>query len=101
MSRMLRIFEVALLVLFLAGSARADLKMASLFQDHMVLQRDKPLKIWGWVDAGEKVTVTFADQTKTVIAEKGPSMTSGQAVKWMVTLDPLVAVYQLPLRMSR
>jgi hypothetical protein len=42
MSRMLRIFEVALLVLFLAGSARADLKMASLFQDHMVLQRDKP-----------------------------------------------------------
>ena len=94
MSRMLRIVEVALLVLFLAGSSRADLKMGSLFQDHMVLQRDKPLKIWGWVDAGEKVTVTFADQTKTVIAEKGPSMTSGQAVKWMVTLDPMPASTQ-------
>jgi sialate O-acetylesterase len=80
---MLRIFEVALLVLFLAGSARADLKMASLFQDHMVLQRDKPVNVWGWAEEGTKVTVQFADQKKTATTDKNG--------KWLVTLDPMAA----------
>jgi sialate O-acetylesterase len=80
---MLRIFEVALLVLFLAGSARADIKMASLFQDHMVLQRDKPVNVWGWAEEGTKVTVQFADQKKTATTDKNG--------KWLVTLDPMAA----------
>jgi sialate O-acetylesterase len=42
----------------------------NLFQTNMVLQRDKPVSIWGWADPGEKVTVSFAGQTKTATADK-------------------------------
>ncbi|RZJ79241.1 MAG: sialate O-acetylesterase, partial [Flavobacterium sp.] len=47
----------------------------------MVLQREKPINIWGFAKAGEKVTVNFAKQTKTTITDvKG---------NWLVTLAPL------------
>ena len=36
--------------------------VANVFQSNMVLQRDKPLNIWGWADPGEEVTVSFAGQ---------------------------------------
>ena len=61
----------------------ADVKLATIFSNHMVLQRDKPVPIWGWADAGSKVTVSFADQVKTA--------TTDDAGKWMVKLDPLKA----------
>ncbi len=32
----------------------------NLFQSNMVIQRDKPVSLWGWADPGEKVTVTLA-----------------------------------------
>jgi sialate O-acetylesterase len=57
--------------------------VANLFQDHMVLQRDKPVKVWGWADAETKVTVQFADQKKTATTDKNG--------KWLVTLDPMKA----------
>lgn len=44
----------------------------------MVLQREKPINIWGWASVGEKVTVTFHQQTKSIKADK-----SG---KWMISL---------------
>ncbi|MGB1925761.1 MAG: hypothetical protein ACPHL6_04480, partial [Rubripirellula sp.] len=36
-----------------------DLCVSNLFQSSMVLQRDKPIRIWGWCDAGEEVVVEF------------------------------------------
>ena len=41
---------------------RAGLCLSNLFQTNMVLQRDKPLKVWGWAAAGEQVTVSFSGQ---------------------------------------
>ena len=41
---------------------RDGLCVSNVFQSHMVLQRDKPLTIWGWATAGEEVTVSFAGQ---------------------------------------
>jgi sialate O-acetylesterase len=40
----------------------------NLFQSGMVLQRDKPIRIWGWADAGENVTVTFGDKSHACTA---------------------------------
>jgi sialate O-acetylesterase len=40
----------------------------NLFQSGMVLQRDKPIRIWGWAEPGEHVTVTFGDKTHSCTA---------------------------------
>ena len=43
----------------------------NLFQSNMVLQRDKQVAIWGWASPREKVSVSFAGQTKEAKAGKG------------------------------
>lgn len=53
------------------------------FTDNMVLQRDKPLTIWGTGAAGEQVTVRFAGQSKTATVDATGS--------WAVTLEPMPA----------
>ena len=55
---------LVLLGLFLtvANGLSAELKPASLFQDHMVLQRGKPVPVWGTADAGKPITVKIGTQ---------------------------------------
>ena len=36
-----------------------EFRLARIFTDNMVLQRDKPITVWGWARAGAKVTVTL------------------------------------------
>lgn len=55
--------------------------VSNVFQSGMVLQRDKPCRIWGWADPGQKVSVTFADQEAMAIA--------GQDRRWEVLLPAL------------
>lgn len=56
----------------LAPVASADVKLPSVFASNMVVQRDKPLVIWGWADKGESVTVSFGGKEATAKAdEKG------------------------------
>ena len=67
----------------LASPAAADVKLPSVFGSHMVVQRDKPLTVWGWADAGEEVTVTFGGKSATAKADdKG---------NWKVTLPAFEA----------
>ncbi len=40
----------------------------NLFQSNMVVQRDKPIPIWGWAAPDEKVTVTFGDESRSIAA---------------------------------
>ena len=72
-----------LTLLTFAFTAAADVTLPPVLGNGMVLQRDLPVPVWGWADAGEKVSVTFAGQTKTAKA--------GDDGKWMVKLDPLKA----------
>lgn len=65
-----------------ALSAQADVKLPVIFSDHMVLQRDQKVPVWGWADEGEKVTVEFAGQKVETMAKGG---------KWSVALTPLKA----------
>lgn len=60
-------------------SLYANVKMPKIFGDNMVLQRNKPIPVWGWADANERISVQFNHQTKTIKADK-----SG---KWMIKLD--------------
>lgn len=61
-----------------------SLKLASVFNDHMVLQRLKPIPIYGTANAGEEVEVQFQNKKlKTITGDNGnwkvvfPSMPSG------------------------
>jgi sialate O-acetylesterase len=47
-------------VLLLACLAHAEVRLPTLFSSHMVLQRERPIHVWGWADPGEKVSATFA-----------------------------------------
>ena len=49
----------------------------------MVLQRNKPVPIWGWADPGETVTLAFADQKQ--------SATAAPNGRWMIQLKPMKA----------
>ena len=76
---------LVLLTLLIVGvrNAKAEVRLARIFADHMVLQRDQPIQIWGWADKGEKVKVQFASHAaETTAAEDGA---------WSVTLKPLKA----------
>jgi sialate O-acetylesterase len=44
----------------LAGAAQAEVQLAGLFGDHMVLQREAPIRVWGRADPGERVQVQLA-----------------------------------------
>ncbi|MEI6644656.1 MAG: sialate O-acetylesterase [bacterium] len=83
MRRRTALFVLMTVVLGLQSLAVDGLKVAFLFTDHMVLQREMPVPVWGWADPGVKVTVEFAGQTKTALADA-----SG---KWSVKLDAMFA----------
>ena len=73
----------ALLLGPLAGLRADEVKLAPLFSDHLILQRNMPVPIWGSATAGEAVRVTLAGQSKTAIADN--------AGRWRVVLEPLQA----------
>jgi sialate O-acetylesterase len=68
------------IVLFISHFIVANVTLPRIFSHNMVLQRNKPIPVWGWAAAGEKVTVEFNKQKKTVKADK--------AGQWKVMLDP-------------
>ena len=60
------------------AQAGASLSFGGIFQDHAVLQRDRPIEVWGRATGGEEVTVSLAASTVSTRADA-----SGQ---WSVTL---------------
>lgn len=61
----------------------ADVKLPTIFSNNMMLQRDAEVKVWGWADAGEKVTVSFKGQTVNTVADQNGN--------FMVVLKPFSA----------
>jgi sialate O-acetylesterase len=77
------VIVVALLLSLIATPMHASVKLASFFSDHMVLQRDRKICIWGIGDANASVEVSIASQrVSTVVATNG---------SWKVYLEPMVA----------
>lgn len=60
-----------------------QLELASPFGEHMVLQRQHPIPVWGWAEPGETITV--------VIAGSHASATVGTDGRWRCDLAPLEA----------
>ena len=85
---MRNVFIALLLSIFSSTflTAEASVVLPKVLSSNMVLQRDKPVTIWGFASAGTNVSVKFAGQSKTCIA--------GENGKWMVSLDPLKASFE-------
>jgi sialate O-acetylesterase len=74
MKKLLCIF----LGIMLSQNSFSQIRLPKLISDGMVLQRDKPLKIWGWASPKEKINIYFNKKTyKVITSDKG---------KWELTL---------------
>lgn len=62
------------------------LRTSILFQDHMVLQRDKEIKVWGNADAGERITVAMQGKTAAALTDA-----SG---RWEAVCGPFAASFR-------
>jgi sialate O-acetylesterase len=75
-----QILGLTLTILF---CARADVTLPRLLTDHMVLQRDRPIHIWGRAAESEDVSVTFQNETQATKAD--------ELGRWSVYLKPQTA----------
>jgi sialate O-acetylesterase len=65
------------------GEVPETLELAAPFTNNMILQRQKPVPVWGYAVPGDKIMVAFAGQTKTAKADRKGD--------WMIKLDALEA----------
>lgn len=72
--------------------AGADVRMPKVFTDDMMLQRDKPVRVWGWAEAGEDVSVALAGKTAATKADAGgawkvelPALKEGENLEMTIT----------------
>lgn len=80
-TRLAVVLFLALMGAWLSLSAQAEERLAQIFQDNMVLQRERPVPVWGWAKAGAQVEVSFGGQKKQAGADDHGY--------WKVVLDPL------------
>ncbi len=57
--------------------------VSNVFQTNMVLQRDKPISVWGWAEPGESLVVSFNGRQQETSAAADRS--------WRVTLPAMAA----------
>ena len=68
--------SIALIItLFTDDATAGTLKTHGIFSSNMVIQRDKPITIWGWAEPGRKVSVQFG-------GEKIEATANGEAGRW-------------------
>ena len=67
--------------MLVVAAGAETLRLPNIFGDHMVLQCELPVVVWGWAEEGEKVTVSFGTQSKSTKADSDG--------RWRVRLKPL------------
>jgi sialate O-acetylesterase len=77
------LLAIGLLIALLASPVVAAIKLPSILGDNMVLQRDRPVAVWGWDEPGTEVTVAIGDNQAVAKADE-----SG---KWSLQLSAMPA----------
>ena len=80
--KLVNILAVILLIVFFAGTAFCDVRLPAIIGNNMVLQQQSNVNIWGWADAGEKVTVNVSWQQLS-----GVSTIADEDGKWKVKVN--------------
>src|SRR5471030_532497 len=85
-------YFILIISLCCALTSRAAIRLPALVGDHMVLQRDKPINVWGYARPAEAVTITFAGKTYTATTSddgkwsaKMPALKSGGPYQMILT----------------
>jgi sialate O-acetylesterase len=86
--RMRRLLLLATIALT-AMPAAADVRLPTIFTDNMMLQRDLPVRVWGWAEVGEAVSVTLSGNTAATKADKNG--------RWTIELPAIKAGENLEL----
>ena len=76
---MKKLFSALLLCVSMFMITKANVRLPKFFSDNMVLQRNKPINIWGWASPKEKISIQFNHQTKTIKVDN--------TGKWLIKLD--------------
>jgi sialate O-acetylesterase len=76
-------FGFFIFLLVASFAVEAEITLPKILGNHMVLQRNQPIPVWGFAASGEKVTVSFGNQTKTALANAQGT--------WKVLLNPMSA----------
>ncbi len=79
----MRTFAPLLFFCLVFSASVAEVRLSKAFSDNMVLQRQLPIKIWGWADAKEKVTLQLGKSKAKV--------QPGKNGYWLATLPPMEA----------
>lgn len=79
-------------LLLISEAAFADIRLPALIRDSMVLQRNSPLKIWGWAAPGEVIKISFNGKTIRTSA--------GKEGKWLATLPAMKAGGPYEMRLT-
>ncbi len=73
------------IALFSTVACSAELRLPNIFGDGMVLQRDKPVRVWGWSEPNSQISVSFGKQVQQTKADgKG---------EWLLELDSMPASF--------
>ncbi|HEU6454170.1 MAG TPA: hypothetical protein VN201_01765, partial [Roseateles sp.] len=75
--------SLPIILALLAASAQAEVRLAEVFGEHMVLQRDRPLRVWGQATPGKTLTVELGGRSGTAKV--------GADGRWRVQLAALPA----------
>ncbi len=72
--------------------ARAEVRVPKLLSSHMVVQRDRPIHLWGWSEPGENISVALGDEVRN---------TSGNSLgEWSVYFPPRASGGPLQITLS-
>ena len=78
--------------LLMGSNLSAEVTLPMVIGSHMILQRNEHVKIWGWADQGERVTVSVAGQSVRTKTDKEG--------RWEVTLEPMQAGGPLEMKIE-
>jgi sialate O-acetylesterase len=82
-------------LLLISFTASAELRLPKVWSDHGVIQRDRPIHVWGWADVGQRVTAILRQADGG--AEETGSAATDSLGHWSLYLAPRPAggVYTL------
>jgi sialate O-acetylesterase len=65
-----RTLAIAAALTLLSAAAHAQMSLPNIFSDHAVLQRDRPIHVWGWDEPKHAVTISLHGQNATATADE-------------------------------